>query len=261
MSDSHHDTATPDIDTIVDTRTAVYDQLESKPYALLQEDIADLVTETVEAAGRDGTDVREALTSDPLDEDWWFEISNRRALQAVVVAGDEGLIRIDVTYELGASRDLSVPSPDALPLLDDGAEITIYCVLDGETEPSLSYGGENLIIEGVPEDDEGTKEKSPPTKGGDDEDGDEEGGGDEAGDDGSATVSLVGPEGQSDSVSIPQDKTIGFVVTEIKTSYDVYDGEIGLYEDQSFSSEVANDADPSQFDGGTVYWQVERRAN
>ena len=42
-----------------------------------------------------------AELSDPLDEDWWFSIANGQALDAIVVTGNEGVIRVDITYELG----------------------------------------------------------------------------------------------------------------------------------------------------------------
>lgn len=251
-----------DIDTIVDDRTALYDQLEAQPYRILQEDVAALLTSTVEAAGRDASDVEAALTDGPLDEDWWFSITTQRALEAIIVVGDDGVLRVDIAYELGASQDLTVPSPDALPILEDGEDLTIYCLLNRDAELSATTG--NVTVTGVATAADGetepTPEPDPPSKGGRSDQPGDTGGDEGSTSTGPVTVSLIGPEGQQDTTELPRDRTMGFVVTELKQSYDVYDAEIGLYEDKRYSTDIDNSADPGPFDGETVYWQVERRA-
>lgn len=257
------------IDTIVDNRTALYDQLEAQPYRLLQEDVTELITSTVEAAGRDASDVETALMSDPLDEDWWFSITTQQALEAIVVAGDEGVIRVDITYELGDEDNLTVPSPDALPILDDGDTLTIHCLLNRDKDLSATTG--NVEIKGVvlaqdseiktePEP-EPEPEPTPPSEDDQSERQDETGSRD-GGSTGTGpiTVSLIGPEGQQDTVSLSRDRTMGFVVTDLKQSYDVYDAEIGLYEDKRYSTAIDDNIDPEQYAEETVYWRVERRA-
>jgi len=267
MSNSTTDSPSIDVDILVDSRTALYDQLENKPYRLLQEEVAELITSTIEAAGRGASDVETALLSDPLDEDWWFEIATQQALKAIIVAGDEGVIRVDIAYELGDERDLTVPSPDALPLLDDGDDLTIYCLLNRDIGLSARTG--NVEIEGVllkedsetePEP-EPEPEPTPPSKNDQSERQDETGGRDERSTGtGPVTLTLIGPEGQQDTAELPRDQTIGFVVTDLKQSHDVYDAEIGLYEDKGCSTPIDNSADPGPYDGETVYWQIERRA-
>lgn len=250
-----------DIETVVDNRTALYDQLEAKPYRLLQEEVTELITSTVKAAGGDARDVETALMSDPLDEDWWFSITTQQALDGIVIASDEGLVRIDISYELGDERDLRVPSPDALPILDEETDLTIYCLLNRDIELSSSTG--NVTIESVVTDAD-TEPKQEPKKAGSEPEPDRQNKTDEqddgSTDTGAVTVSLRGPEGQQDSIKLPQDQTIGFVVTELKQSYDVYDAEIGLYEDERYSKAIKNSSDPSPYDEKTVYWRVERRA-
>lgn len=261
--------STINVDPIVDDRTALYDQLEAQPYRLLQEEVTDLIKSTIEATGRDASDVETALTADPLDEDWWFSITTQQALKAIVVAAKEGVIRVNITYDLDGSRDLTVPSPDALPILDDGDPLTIYCLLDHESDLSATTGNveiEGRVIDGDDEP-EGGREPgdeggpTPPTKGGesdqqtktDDDDDDSAGSG-------PVTVTLIGPEGQQDSIEFARDRTMGFVVTELKQSYDVYDAEIGLYRDKRYSDDIDGSADPDPYDGESVYWQVEQRA-
>jgi len=236
MSNGTTESPNLDIETVVDNRTALYDQLEAKPYRLLQEEVTELVTSTVKAAGGDASDVETALMSDPLDEDWWFSITTQQALDAIVIASDEGLVRIDISYELGDERDLSVPSPDALPILDEETDLTIYCLLNRDIELSTTIG--SVTVESVMKDVD-----AEPKDGGS-----------------TVTVSLSGPKGQQDSIKLSQDQTIGFVVTELKQSYDVYDAEIGLYEDEQYSKAIKNSSDPSPYDEKTVYWRVERRA-
>ncbi|OYR85829.1 hypothetical protein DJ84_01605 [Halorubrum ezzemoulense] len=259
MSDGTTGSTVIDVDTIVDNRTALYDQLEAKPYQLLQEEVTDLVTSTVEAAGRDASDVETALLSDPLDEDWWFSIGTQQALDAIVVASDDGLVRVDIVYELGNERDLTVPSPDALPILDDGDDLTIYCLLTRDIDLSATTG--NVTIKSVVPDEDSGPEPAPPSKqnqtGGEDETGsrDETSPGTDP-----ITVSLIGPEEQRDDVELPRDQTMGFVVTELKQSYDVYDAEIGLYEDKRRSTAIDSTADPGPYNEETVYWKIERRA-
>ncbi|SDG07493.1 hypothetical protein [Halorientalis regularis] len=269
MSNDMTGTNDIDIDTIVDNRTALYDQLEAQPYRLLQEEVTELITNTVEAAGRDASDVEKALLSDPLDEDWWFSISTQQALNAIVVTGDEGVIRVDITYELGDERDLTVPSPDALPILNNGDELTIYCLLDRDIDLSTTTG--NVEIEGVslkedseskPEPkSESEPEPTPPPKndrsGQQDEKDGRDGGSTGTG---PVTVSLIGPEGQKETVDLPRDRTMGFVVADLKQSYDVHDAEIGLYEDKQYSTAIDDNIDPGQYEEETVYWRVERRA-
>ncbi|MFC7078315.1 hypothetical protein [Haloarcula halophila] len=247
------------VDTIVDNRTALYDQLEAQPYRLLQEEVAELITSTVEAAGRDANDVETALLSDPLDEDWWFSIANGQALDAIVVTGNEGVIRVDITYELGDERDLTVPSPDALPILDDGDELTIYCLMNRDIDLSATTG--NVKVESiVPEPKEEITDPGPAEENPTDGEGETKGRDKPSTDTEPVTLTLIGPEGQEDTTELPHDQTMGFVVTDLKQSHDVYDAEIGLYEDKKYSTAIDNSADPGSYDGGTVYWQVERRA-
>ncbi len=287
---SNGTTGTNDIDTIVDNRTALYDQLEGQPYRLLQEEVTELITSTVEAAGRDASDLETALLSDPLDEDWWFSIANGQALDAIVVAGDEGLIRVDIAYGIGDERNLTVPSPDALPILEDGDDLTIYCLLNRDIDLSATTG--NVTVEGVvPEDDAGPepgketggdagpesgketegdagpepgKETEPTPPSGDKQSDRQDGTGgreEDSADADPVKVSLIGPEGQQHTTEIPPDETMGYVVTVLKQSYDVYDAEIELYENKQYSSSIDNSSDPSPYDGERVHWQVEQRAN
>jgi hypothetical protein len=238
MSESTPEGSGIKFDTIIDNRTALYDQVESKPYRLLQEDITELLTSTVEAAGRDASDVKNALLSDPLDEDWWFSITTQQALDAIVVTGEDDLIRVDITYELGDEKDLTVPSPDALPILDDGDKLTIYCLSNRDTDLSGKVG--NVVIKGVSnETDNGNGGSDSPE---------------------AISISLIGPEDQQNSVSPPPDKQVGFLVSKIKQSYEVYDAEIGLYEDEQHATRLDDTANIDQYDEKTVYWQIERRA-
>lgn len=238
MSESTPEGSGINFDTIIDNRTALYDQVKSKPYRLLQEDITELLTSTVEAAGRDASDVENALLSDPLDEDWWFSITTQQALDAIVVTGEDDLIRVDITYELGDEKDLTVPSPDALPILDEGDKLTIYCLSNRDIDLSAKVG--NVVIKGV------SKETDNGNGGPDNPE--------------AISISLIGPEDQQNSVSLPPDKEVGFLVSKIKQSYEVYDAEIGLYEDEKHATRLDDTANIDQYDEKTVYWQIERRA-
>lgn len=270
---------------LVDSRRAVYDTTATaKPFLALRETVTEFLSAVLETVDRDPAPVIEPLKRETA---WWMRVGTQEYLAGVHLATtDSPIVSLDIDYDFESEERLSIPGPDALPLVADDEQLRVTLVFDegrpvtpdvALPEPeSESVTFDASTVERVSPDDRQKAETTPvgdevphatgppdqqerPDHGPGGDGGNRSGvnGGDQPGradESDGVTVTAIGPAGQEHAIDLAPDEKIGVLVATLVRESDGATA-ITLSRDGAGRETVDSDTPATEFDGQQLYWQ------